>query len=142
MQEVLIHQVMTPWAFWIASHQTIGLAHDMMKKYGIRHLPIQDESNKVIGLLYERDVLFAKAWAKDSSSDMSVTDVCLPEPYQVDPKTPLTEVLKYMVKERCDCTLIVDQGKLCGIFTATDACKTLHDMIGAPEEVPMEKASN
>jgi acetoin utilization protein AcuB len=127
-----ISEVMTPWAFWIGHNQTAGTARAMMKQYGIRHLPVM-EGDRVLGILNERDLSFAQAWVHADKPEFEVHEICVPEPYIVTPHRELSEVLEFMVEERCDCALVMDCGKLVGIFTATDACRVLAEVVrGGP----------
>jgi acetoin utilization protein AcuB len=123
-----ISEVMTPWAFWIAGNQTAGMAREMMKQYGIRHLPVLD-GEKVVGVVSERQIAFAQAWVHAEKPEFEVQEICDSEPYIVTPHRELAAVLDHMVVERCDCTLVMDAGKLVGIFTATDACRVLAALI-------------
>jgi CBS domain-containing protein len=47
-------------------------------------------------------------------------------PSTVSPDTPVGKVLKKMVDERIGCVMIVDQGKLAGIFSERDALMKLN----------------
>ena len=47
-------------------------------------------------------------------------------PSAVSPETPVGDVLKKMVDERIGCVMIVDQGKLVGIFSERDALMKLN----------------
>ena len=47
-------------------------------------------------------------------------------PSTVAPETPVADVLKKMVDERIGCVMIVDKGKLAGIFSERDALMKLN----------------
>src|SRR6188508_2349434 len=47
-------------------------------------------------------------------------------PSTVAPETPVGDVLKKMVDQRIGCVMIVDQGKLLGIFSERDALMKLN----------------
>jgi acetoin utilization protein AcuB len=50
------------------------------------------------------------------------------EPYTVPPEAPLGDVVRTMATERYGAALVVDHGKVVGIFTAIDAMRLLADV--------------
>jgi acetoin utilization protein AcuB len=102
-------------------------AVDLMKKFSIRHLPVLDKG-KIVGMLSDRDVKLASGIA-DDMDDLIVADVCHTDPYIVAPDTPLAQVASTMADKHYGSAMVVSNGKLAGIFTATDACRVLADMI-------------
>jgi CBS domain-containing protein len=53
------------------------------------------------------------------------------EPICVVPDTPVLEVTRLMKNSNCGCALIVDDGKLVGIFTEHDVLLRMTDSVGA-----------
>jgi acetoin utilization protein AcuB len=111
----------------IEAGDKLSKAVELMNKYTIRHLPVL-ENGKVIGMLSDRDVKLASGIA-DDVDDLLVIDVCHQHPYIVAPETPLSQVASTMADKHYGSAMVVSNGKLVGIFTATDACRVLADTL-------------
>lgn len=107
--------------------KTIAIAKelDMMRTHNIRHLPVQEEG-KLVGLLTDRDVKLASSFAGAATGDLTVEDAMTPNPHCVTPQAPLDEVAELMAKHKYGCVIVQQEnGKVVGIFTATDALRFL-----------------
>lgn len=126
--KVNIMSVMTPCPHSIGLTQPASLARELMRKYGIRHLPVRS-GGALLGIVSDRDIKFAMSYAKDTEGTMNIEDIYTPEPYIVAPETPLADVAKRMADDKLGCALVVDHGDLVGIFTTTDACRVLAENV-------------
>lgn len=102
-------------------------AMEVMEKNKIRHLPIMKEK-KVFGIISDRDVKSLFAFAGANPKTIKVGDVCTDQPYTTKPDALLNEVATEMAEQKFGSALVIDNGKLVGIFTATDACQALSDI--------------
>ena len=125
-----IGEVMTAFPHSIGHDQTLALARDMMHKYGVRHLPVQ-RGGQLVGILTHRDLHLAVAIDKVSEERLKTEDVCTPEPYIVEPSTALAQVLGKMAAEKLGCALVMERGKLVGIYTTVDACRDFAKALSA-----------
>lgn len=107
--------------------QTVGHAKDLMKKLHVRHLPVMRDG-QLIGVLTERDINLVLQFVSANPEKLKVEDACSAEPYSTGPMTPLNEVASYMAEKKIGSALIVDNGKLIGIFTEIDAFRALADI--------------
>ena len=119
-----ISEVMTPSPHPIGLDQPIQLAKKQMYQHSIRHLPVL-EAGKCIGILSDRDIKLAYAVDHEKAETLAVQDVCATDVYEVAPDTTLVTVAKKMSDEKIGSAIIVEHGKVVGIFTTTDACKVI-----------------
>jgi acetoin utilization protein AcuB len=112
-----IKAMMTPFPHAIESGESVKRAADMMADYNISHLPVM-EGGKLTGVVSER--MIAKV-RKPSAKPLK--DLRTAEPYVVELTEPLDVVLLHMAKAHIDCTIVVKDERLVGIFTRTDACR-------------------
>lgn len=122
---------MTPFPWFIQVDDRIEQAVSLMREQDIRHLPVTRDG-ELVGIVTERDIQLAESMAAGSSGrELLVRDVCAFEPYVVDIGDRLDGVLLEMAGRRIGSALVVKQGKLAGIFTATDACRAFGDFLRA-----------
>jgi acetoin utilization protein AcuB len=94
-----------------------------MRDHQIRHLPVED-GGKLVGVLTDRDVKLAASF--QGSEKLTVEDAMTPDPFTVTPQTPLDHVTEVMAEHKYGCAIVrQDNGKVVGIFTATDAVRLL-----------------
>jgi acetoin utilization protein AcuB len=96
----------------------------LMNAHDIRHVPVVDVVQRVLGIISQRDVnVFASVGDID---DVTASDIMTPNPYTVPAGTPLLEVASHMAGHKLGSAIVLDSsGKVEGIFTTTDACHAL-----------------
>jgi acetoin utilization protein AcuB len=119
--EILIEDMMTSQPLTIDKGETVARAVQLMSGCGIHHLPVMD-GERVIGILSQREAALAETL---ESLNLCVLDVCSQKPYCVHPKTPLRLVALEMAEKHYGSALVVENGKILGIFTTVDACRAL-----------------
>ena len=101
----------------------INTAFEMMREHRIRHLPVQNAGN-LVGILTDRDIKLASSFS--GAAELKVEDVMTPDPYVVKPHTALDQVVLEMAEHKFGCAVIQQEnGKVVGIFTATDGLRVL-----------------
>lgn len=111
---------MTPNPHTVDIRHSVAQAIDLMRDHRIRHLPVLS-NGAVVGVVSERDITFGLALNRK----LMIADFFTAAPYTVEPDTPLADVAERMAEDRLGCALIVETGKVVGIFTSTDACRVL-----------------
>lgn len=124
-----IQKYMTTAPYAINWASSIEEAENVMKKHGIRHLPVIKEG-QTFGLVSDRDIRSVMAFSGTNPQTIKVGDICTDEPYITKPDALLNEVANQMAEKKYGSALVVDNGKLVGIFTATDACFALGEICG------------
>jgi acetoin utilization protein AcuB len=111
----------------VGRDQTLAAAHHMMNEHRIRHLPVL-AGGKLVGIVSDRDLKFIEALKDVDPERVTIEEAMSQEPYTVPPETPLGDVVRTMATERYGAALVVDHGKVVGIFTAIDAMRLLADV--------------
>ena len=119
-----VRHFMTPSPRTVTSATALSDARDVMARDQIRHLPVVD-GTRVVGVVSARDVLVVEDLRVFASYDTSVEAAMAADPISVPSDTAIGHVVKTMVKADIGCVLVVDDGKLVGIFTDVDAVKLL-----------------
>ncbi len=135
-----IASVMTPFPYSIDIKSHANSAKAMLAQLKIRPLPVT-EHNLPVAILTDRDIRRAQDLGVDVSigSDTKIRDIVDLNVYTVAPDESLHTVLMYMHKNQIDVTVIMQDGKLAGIFTSSDICRRYAELI---QSLPAEQQSS
>lgn len=128
-----VGSVMTASPLSVSIDETVRVAEDLMADHEIRHLPVV-EDGELVGIVTDRDIAFSSNAVDPNVVDrLRVRDVCSLEVYAVSPDEPLDVVLLHMARERIGSAVVASQGRIEGVFTATDACRCFAEHLRARE---------
>jgi len=119
-----IANFMTPSPHSVGRDQTLATAYAMMKRHHVRHLPVL-EGGKLAGVLSERDVYFVESIGGVELSTVRVEEAMSQDTYAVHPDTNVDVVAVEMADHKYGCAVVLQQDKVLGIFTTTDALRAL-----------------
>ena len=128
---LMIQNYMSPTPYSIEADQSVAKAHDLMKAHSIRHLPVLSQG-QIKGMVSDRDVQTAISLVGVDASNTKVAEIAYCDLFLVRPDARLDDVVRKMAALRIGCVLVIDQHKLVGIFTTTDALQALHDVLQSP----------
>lgn len=124
---------------------TLDVAGDIMGMGYIRHLPVVDTENRVVGIVSQRDLFRASIssvlkFSKDKEQEwmhtIKVRDVMSPEVTTIDREAGMVEAVDKLVAEKFGCLPVVDEdGKLVGLLTETDCLRCFHDLLKTRQTV-------
>jgi acetoin utilization protein AcuB len=127
-----VRQYMTGGPSTVPRDQSVSVAHRIMREAGIAHLPVMD-GPAVVGILTERDVLLMESLPGVNPTDLRVEEAMVPDPYEVTPEAPLAEVVATLLDRRIGSAIVIDEGRVVGVFTMVDALRALSDLLKRPE---------
>jgi acetoin utilization protein AcuB len=119
-----IRDFMTPAPHSIGRDQPLSMAHERMRGWGIRHLPVL-EGGKLVGILSQRDALLVETLRDVDPAKVPVEDAMTSDVYLVSPDAPLGEVASAMAEHKYGCAVVMNGTHLTGIFTTIDALRAL-----------------
>jgi acetoin utilization protein AcuB len=125
-----VKAVMTPFPHHVDAERPLEEARRMMEQHRIRHLPVI-RGDRLAGVVSDNDIRLASgpALTPATSGTLRVGDVIGHEAYVVELTEPLDVVALHMARERIEAALVVKAGRLVGIFTMSDACRELGEML-------------
>ena len=116
-----IEQFMSTDLFTVRPEDVVDLAASLMNWKHIRHVPVEDDSGNLVGIVSHRDLLELVADDKFAESEqIAVRDIMRTEMITAPPQTPTLEALTLMRKKSIGCLPVVHDGKLVGIVTTLD----------------------
>jgi acetoin utilization protein AcuB len=123
-----VQKYMTTTPLSIASDETLARASALMREHTIRHLPVLRDG-KLAGILTDRDIKLIEALSDLSPTETTVEAAMTDDIYTVSPETPLDEVTSSMAQGKFGSAIVVQNGKVVGIFTTVDVCQAMSDLL-------------
>jgi acetoin utilization protein AcuB len=120
-------------------------ARNLIHEKGVRHLPVVDKNDRVVGIVTDRDIREA---APSDATMLSVQEInyllgklkvsAFMTPKQkmitITPDTLIEEAAQLMHDNKIGCLPVLEKDKLYGIFTETDALGHLVDIFGLKQK--------
>lgn len=129
-----IRQDMTKEPVTISPDVSLQDAQEIMRAWGMRHLPVTDPDKKLIGLLSDRDILRAFALGRKPSTPLGQS--MSNNPFAVTGDASIGNVAREMADSKYGCAVVVNREKeVIGIFTTTDALNILARILHDPDEI-------
>jgi acetoin utilization protein AcuB len=126
---------MTPFPYSIDVDAPLKEAHALMREHHFRHLPVTS-GQAIVGILTDRDIklVLGPDFGSPDESELRVRDAYVERPCLVPASTPVAIVARTMADNRIGSAIVTKNDKLVGIFTVTDACRALAEVLEAPAE--------
>lgn len=133
---MLIEEIMTKNVYTLQISNTVRDALDVMRDYKIRHIPILDNANTVVGLITDRDlketipsILTTGEYTEIYMSKLD--DIMTHHPIIGHPMDFVEESALLFYDKKIGCLPVVSNGKLVGIVTETDLLYNYIELTGA-----------
>jgi acetoin utilization protein AcuB len=120
---------MTPNPIVIDAGETLSAARRLMSERKIRHLPVVS-GGLLVGVLSDRDLQFVETLHTLDFETAHVADAMSHEPAHAAPGDSLAAVAKRMAESKVGSILVVDAGRVVGLFTTIDALRALSQLAG------------
>ena len=114
-----VGQFMTTDLFTVRPTDLVDLAASVMEWEHIRHVPVEDDDGRLVGLLTHRDLLRLVARG-GQDQEVLVEDMMIRDPITVSRHTPTLEAMRKMRELNVGCLPVVEGERLVGIITAQD----------------------
>jgi len=114
-----VEQYMTTDLFTVQVDDAVDLVANLMGWERIRHVPVEDQDHRLIGLVSYRSVLrmYTSGRLSVSSPSMAVSEIMKTDVITVGPQTGTLEAIATMRRYRIGCLPVTQDGKLVGILT-------------------------
>ena len=137
---MLVKDCMTSNPVTIGPDMPVAEALSFMRQQNVRRLPIINKKRKLIGIISEKDLLYASPSPATSLSvyevgyllsKLKVEEIMAKDVTTVAPDAPLEEAARIMADGQVGGLPVMDGDHLVGIITETDIFKTILEMMGA-----------
>jgi len=140
---MLVKERMTRNPITITPDTSFEEALRVMRKNKVRRLPVLDKKRRLVGIVSEKDLLYASPSPVTSLdvfelhyllSKITVKEVMTKEAITVKEDTPLEEAARIMADNKIGGLPVVRDGVLVSIITETDLFKVFLELLGAREK--------
>jgi CBS domain-containing protein len=136
LDELTVGDLMSTALITATPDETIDDASFDMRLASVRHVPVVDERQHVIGIVSDRD--FLRAMSKRGKHKITVRSVMTRAVQTIPEDAPASEAAAMLLGNKFGCVPVEgDDGRLVGIITETDFLRIAHHaLLGeTPEEI-------
>ncbi len=139
---MLVKDCMTPNPVTVTEETSLHDALRLLRERKIRRLPVLDKAGKLVGMVSEKDLLYASPSPATTLSvfevnyliaQIKVRQLMSEKLITIDDDCPLEEAARIMADNRISGLPVMHGGKLVGIITETDLFKVFLELLGARE---------
>ncbi len=126
-----VEQYMTTNLVTVNEDELVDLVAFLMDREQFRHVPVEDDAHRLVGLVSYRSILRLVAdrgsnWGDDTPPVKEIMERGLTT---VAPETPTLEAIDLMRKRKVSCLPVLKQGKLVGLVTERDFMPMAYDLL-------------
>ena len=117
-----VGQFMSTDLFTVKPDDLIDLAASVMDWRHIRHVPVEDEEGRLVGVVTHRGLLHLMSNGNRSTENapLTVRQIMVANPLTVCPSTSSLDAIEIMRSNRIGCLPVVEGNQLVGIVTSYD----------------------
>lgn len=120
---ITVNEIMSTELITLAPSDSVSNAAETMTKNNIRHIPVIDPQNQVIGIVSQRDILKTGAFSNEISKptlNCPLSDIMTVDILTTHPKDSLRAAGLTLQKHKYGCLPVIDNGAIVGIITDSD----------------------
>ncbi|MFQ5501580.1 MAG: HPP family protein [Phycisphaerae bacterium] len=117
---MLVHDYMTPDPYVVSHTEPLSGILAALRSHGIHQIPVVDESNRLVGIVTDRDVLGAIDPAPLDDAGLIAADIMTSTVVAITPGTDLDEALDILITARFGSLPVVVGEHVVGILSTRD----------------------
>jgi acetoin utilization protein AcuB len=141
---MFVQKSMTRKVITVGPDSRVLEAHDLLQRHHIRHLPVVDSDNILVGIITDRDLrsalpggLYGKTPASVDTgpyADLTVREIMTPKPVTISPTNTIEDALLLIQRIQVGAFPVVDEaGRLQGILSVRDLLRAFIAVLGIEE---------
>jgi CBS domain-containing membrane protein len=134
-----VRDLMSPEVTSLGQNDALVIADDVMRLGRIRHMPVLDDDERLVGILSQRD-LFRGALARSLGygthaqqrllGQLMVKEVMTPSPITIAPDAPIADAARLMLQRKIGCLVVMEGDRLVGLLTEGDFVSAVAEAAG------------
>ncbi len=131
MNYTKVEQYMATQLFTVQEDELLEMVAFLMDRKQIRHVPVEDEEHRLVGLVSYRSILrmASEFRAGGVQGTIPVKSIMEVEPIAVAPETPTLEAIDIMRRHGVSCLPVVKNGKLVGLVSEVDFMSIAYELL-------------
>ncbi|MFL6275941.1 MAG: CBS domain-containing protein [Blastocatellia bacterium] len=127
-----VEEFMTTDLFTVHQDEPLDLVANLMDWNHVRHVPVEDEQGRLVGLLSVFEVLrrLEENALQGKTEPVAVSQIMQRQPPVIAPETPTLDAIALMRRDHVDCLLVVKEGRLIGLLTERDFITVAARLLG------------
>lgn len=139
MGNLKVCDLMTEDVVTVREDDHLATLYDLMFERHIRHLPVVDEDENLIGLISHRDLLKSALFTEDSLpvanerqllESIQASEIMTTEPETIQEHQSITIAAETILENKIGCLIVVEGEKIVGILTEADFVKYVSESQG------------
>lgn len=138
---MFVSRSMTRKVITVTKEASLSEVQALMQQHKIRHLPVVEADNHLIGIVTDRDIRSAlpqelvkgmeDPQQRENFARLTVADIMTPDPITISPTHTLEDALLLIQEKRVGAFPVVDQtGMLTGILSVRDLLRAFVNVLG------------
>ncbi len=124
--------IMTTLLITAKAGDAISHADAEMRLAGIRHLPIVDERQKLVGIVSNRDIL--RAFARSKKETVHLSECMSKKVHTIPARAPARKAAAMMLEHKIGSLPVIgEEGQLVGLITETDFMRLAYELLGGTD---------
>lgn len=132
--DATVSRIYTKDVVKINQKDDLAKADEVMNNYNIRHLPVVDDENFLVGILAKSD-FHALRYVDSRFKGFKVKDVMTSPVKAVAPTSKVSEVAEIMMNNKINCVLVATKEEFLGILTSEDMLRILLNLLEDEEQI-------
>ncbi|MFE2166038.1 CBS domain-containing protein [Streptomyces sp. NPDC059447] len=120
-------EIMHAGAQWIPATETLDRAAQLMARLDVGALPISDTSERLCGILTDRDIVVGCVAKGHDPSKVTAGEMAQGTPRWIDANADVSEVLEEMQSHRIRRLPVIKDKRLVGMISEADLAKHLSE---------------
>ncbi len=117
---MVIEEIMTKTVVCGQMTDTVKTLEQIMRKEGVRYLPIVDNAAQCVGTVSALDLLRVHDLQRSMTNELQAWQICSESVVEVSPYQPVIEAIKLMVKEKAHHLVVVGDEGVMGVVSSLD----------------------
>lgn len=123
-----VEEMMTPGVIALHEDDTVAIADEQMRLADIRHIPVVDGQNHVVGIVSNRDIY--KVLGTPDAAKKRIAEIMSRDVLTVAPEAPAFRAAEIMLDNKIGALPVVSEDEvLIGIVTETDFLSVAHNAL-------------
>jgi CBS domain-containing protein/gamma-glutamyl:cysteine ligase YbdK (ATP-grasp superfamily) len=115
----------------VNEHEPVDLVANLMVWKNVRHVMVEDDSNRLVGLVSQRKLLglVGTYHPEERDDPMPVSEIMQRDPVTVTPESPTVDAIELMRSNGWACVPVVKDGHLVGVLTESQLMRIAGELL-------------